>query len=261
MPKTTYLVTGASAGIGAVYADRLAHRGHDLVLVARRLDRLRALADRLQAQAGVSIECLAADLACPNDLNRIEQRLRSDSAIGGLVNNAGIANDGGIRDADAGNLARMIDLNVRAVTLLSAAIASRLARTGSGTIINIASVTALIPQGLTALYPATKAFVLAFSQALQAELGPCGVAVQAVLPGITRTALWSEAQLARLPAARVMEAEVMVDAALAGLDMGESVTIPALPDMAAYEAFVRARERLYPDLSGAQPAPRYAKAR
>ncbi|WP_159982222.1 MULTISPECIES: SDR family oxidoreductase [unclassified Novosphingobium] len=257
MPPQTFLVTGASDGIGAVYADRLARRGHDLILVARRVDRLAELAERLAAATGVSVETIGADLSDPDDLARIEARLRKDEKITGLVNNAGIANEGPILEADPEYLSGMIDLNVRAVTRLSAAIAPRLAAAGAGTIINLTSVTALMPAGFTAVYPATKAFVLAFSEALQAELGPKGVRVQAVLPGITRTAIWTGEMLASLPATMIMDAGEMVDAALAGLDMGETVTIPALPDMAAYEAYVAARNALRPDLSHAHAAPRY----
>ncbi|MDE8653751.1 SDR family NAD(P)-dependent oxidoreductase [Novosphingobium album (ex Liu et al. 2023)] len=260
MTKQTFLVTGASDGIGAIYADRLARRGHDLVLVARRADKLAELADRLHAETGVTVDVVSADLAKIEDLARIEARLRDDAAITGLVNNAGIANEGSILDADPDYLSGMIDLNVRAVTRLSAAIAPRLAAAGTGTIVNITSVTALMPDGFTAVYPATKAYVLAFTEALQAELGPKGVRVQAVLPGITRTAIWTEEKLATLPAHMVMLVDEMVDAALAGLDLGETITIPALPDMAAYTAYIAARAALRPNLSLAHAAPRYGVA-
>ncbi|TCM18477.1 hypothetical protein EDF56_1045 [Novosphingobium sp. PhB165] len=257
MTSKTYLVTGASDGIGALYADRLARRGHDLILVARRKDKLADLAGRLEAETGVSVEVIGADLANAGDLLHVEQRLRDDAAIVGLINNAGIANEGTILEADPDYLSAMIDLNIRAVTRLSAAIAPRLAAAGEGTIVNVTSVTALMPEAFTAVYPATKAYVLALSEALAAELGPKGVRVQAVLPGITRTPIWTEEKMAALPAHMVMEAEDMVDAALAGLDMGEAVTIPALPDMAQYEAYIAARTALRPGLSLAKPAARY----
>lgn len=257
MTKQTFLITGASDGIGAIYADRLARRGHDLILVARRADRLEDIARKLEAETGVHVEALAADLANADDLLRIEQRLRSDAAITGLVNNAGIANDGSIVSAQPDYLSAMIDLNVRTVTRLSAAIAPRLAAAGAGTIINITSVTALMPDAFTPVYPATKAFVLAFTEALRAELGPQGVRVQSVLPGVTRTPIWSDEAMAGLPPSMVMEAGDMVDAALAGLDMDEGVTIPSLPDTAAYEAYVAARDALRPLLSLSTPAARY----
>lgn len=257
MAKQTYLVTGASDGIGAVYADRLARRGHDLILVARRADKLADLAARLTADTGVSVETISADLANADDLARIEARLRDDDAITGLINNAGIAGETSFVEADPTHLTGLIDLNILAVTRLSAAVAPRFAAKGSGAIVNITSITALMPAGFTATYPASKAYVLAFTEALQAELGPKGVRIQAVLPGITRTPIWDEAALANIPAEMVMDVNDMVDASLAGFDAGEVVTIPALPDMADYDAYVAARDALRPNLSLSRPAPRY----
>jgi len=257
MSNGTFLVTGASDGIGAVYAQRLARHGHDLILVARRTDKLEALARDIRAAHGVSVETIAADLSQPADLARIEARLRTDEAVTGLVNNAGIAGEGPILNADAAYLSGMIALNVLAVTRLAAAIAPRLAQHGSGAIINLSSVTALMPAAFTAVYPATKAFVLTFSETLHAELGPKGVRVQAVLPGITRTAIWNEEAMARIPAGMVMTVDDMVDAALAGFDLGETVTIPSLPETEAFDAFVAAREALRPGLSLSTPAARY----
>jgi len=257
MTKQTFLLTGASDGIGAVYADRLAKRGHDLILVARRADKLAALADQLRGDTGVAVDVIAADLANPDDLARIEARLRDDDAITGLINNAGIAGETTLVDADPAYLTGMIDLNILAVTRLSAAIAPRLAAKGAGTLVNITSITALMPGGFTAVYPASKAYVLAFTEALQVELGSKGVRVQAVLPGITRTPIWGEAQLANIPADMVMDVGDMVDAALTGLDNGEVITIPALPDQADYDAYIAARDALRPNLSRSQPAARY----
>ncbi|GAA4166842.1 SDR family NAD(P)-dependent oxidoreductase [Shinella granuli] len=249
MSKDTFLVTGASDGIGAVYADRLARRGHDLLLVARRADRLAALAERLRATHGVAVEILSADLSQPEGLALTEARLRADTAITGLVNNAGIAGEGMITELDPVKVTGMINLNILAVTRLAAA--------GRGTIINMTSVTALMPAAFTAVYPATKAFVLAFTEALQAQLSPAGVRVQGVLPGITRTAIWEEEKLDALPAAMVMDVEEMVDAALAGLDLGETLTVPSLPETAALDAFLAARDALRPHLSLAHAAARY----
>jgi short-subunit dehydrogenase len=257
MNKDIFLITGASDGIGAVYADRLARRGHDLILVARRADKLGALAARLEAETGVSVEVLTADLAQADDLARIEQRLRTDDAITGLVNNAGIAGETTLAEADPAYLTGLVNLNILAVTRLTAAVAPRFTATGRGTIINMTSVTALMPDGFTAVYPASKAFVLAFTEALQQELGSKGVRVQAVLPGITRTPIWDEAQMAHIPADMVMEVDVMVDAALRGLDLGETITIPALPDVADLDAYLGARAALRPNLSRSRPAARY----
>ena len=257
MNKQTFLITGASDGIGAVYAARLARRGHDLILVARRADKLAALADQLRSETGVSVDVIAADLANPDDLARVEARLRTDDAITGLINNAGMAGETSFVEADTAQLTTLINLNILAVTRLTAAIAPRLAAKGSGAIINIGSVTSLVPDGFTATYPASKAYVLAFSEALQVELGAKGVRVQAVLPGATRTPIWNEEQLASLPAEIVMDVNDMVDAALTGFDAGEVVTIPALPDMADYDDYIAARAALRPNLSLARHAPRY----
>lgn len=258
MTQGTLLITGASDGIGAVYADRLARRGYNLILVARRADKLADLAARLQRDTGVLVETISADLADAADLARIETRLRDDDAISGLVNNAGIAGETTIIDADPAHITGMIDLNVMAVARLSAAIAPRLAATGTGLIINLTSVTALMPDGFTAVYPASKAFVLAFTEALHVELSPKGIRVQAVLPGITRTPIWTEEQIANIPSHMVMEVDEMVDAALKGLDLGETITIPSLPESADLDAYLQARRNLQPNLSRNHAAARYA---
>src|SRR3954468_17611331 len=115
----TALITGASAGIGAAYADRLAHRGHDLILVARDVSRLNALAERLRAEAGRSVEVLVADLSGRPDLLRIEQRLREDPSIAMLVNNAGVAVSGPMHGSDVDRLEAMVDINVTAALRLA----------------------------------------------------------------------------------------------------------------------------------------------
>jgi short-subunit dehydrogenase len=260
MTRQTILITGASDGIGAVYADRFARRGANLILVARRAEKLEALARTLRDDTGVAVEILAADLARADDLARVETRLRTDATISGLINNAGIAGESAFVESDPAFLTGMIALNVMAVARLSAAIAPRLAKRGEGTLINITSVTALMPDAFTAVYPATKAFVLAFTEALQVELGSRGVRVQAVLPGITRTAIWTQAQIANIPAHMVMDVNEMVDAALAGFDLGEAITIPTLPDNADLDAYLAARSALRPNLSHQHAAPRYGVA-
>lgn len=256
------LVTGASGGIGAIYAEQLAHRGHDLVLAARDAAKLEALAARLRAGTGREVEVLPADLLDLAGLRRVEARLREDRRLGMLVNNAGMALAGGVADADPERLEAMVQLNVRAVTRLAAAAGAAFRARGGGTLVNISSVLGLAPERFNAVYAATKAYVLALSQGLAAELADAGVRVQAVLPGATRTALWEAAGLPveKLPPEMVMEAEEMVAAALAGLDLGELVTIPSLPDAADWERMEAARQALGPNLSLRHPAPRYARA-
>lgn len=255
----TAVITGASTGIGALYAERLARRGHDLVLVARNGARLHALAERLQHATGRSVRAVSADLTVDADLRRVEALLREDSSITLLVNNAGVGATAPLLDADIGKMQDMIALNVTALTRLTYAAAPAFAARGQGAFINIASVVAVAPEVLNGVYGASKAFVLALSQSLVHELGSRGVRVQAVLPGATATDFWDIAgtPVKYLPENIVMRADAMVDAALAGFDQGELVTIPGLEDGARYAAFEAARQAMQPELSTSTPATRY----
>ncbi|TEA62409.1 SDR family oxidoreductase [Pseudomonas sp. CH235] len=260
-PKSqgTALVTGASSGIGAVYAERLAARGFDLLLVARDQERLESAASKLRDAHGVQVEVLKADLTQKDEVLKLEQRLRSDSSISLLVNNAGVAVNGLLANADPDELEKLIQLNVTTLTRLAAAAASAFTRAGRGTIINIASVVALFPERFNATYSASKAYVMSLTQTLNAELEGTGVKVQAVLPGVTRTEIWERSgfDASGIPAEMVMEAGEMVDAALSGLDQGELVTIPSLPDAGEWQAFVAARHVMAPNLSHSSAASRY----
>ena len=257
MKDRTALVTGASSGIGAVYADRLARRGHDLVLVARDKTKLKALAGRLQRERGITAEVLAADLTNAVDRQRVEARLRDDRRVGILINNAGTTVPGGFGAPDLDALEKRIDLNVTAVTRLAAAVAPRLEAEGSGAIVNVASVLALAPEAFPGIYPATKAFVLTLPQSLQAELGPRGVYVQAVLPGATRTDIWAHAGRDVNTIPGVMEVDELVDAALVGFDRREPITIPPLPDAGQWDAFSGARLAMLPNFRQSHAAARY----
>jgi short-subunit dehydrogenase len=258
--KATALVTGASRGIGAVYADRLARRGHDLILVARDSARLEALASRIAAETGRSVATLQADLNDKEDLARVEARLREDASIDVLVNNAGIAAVSPLLGSNVDQMEAMIDLNVVALTRLTYAAAPAFAARGHGTIINIASIVGISPELLNGVYGASKAYVLALSHSLNHELREKGVRVQAVLPGATATDLWETAgtHYNQLPPSIVMTTEDMVDAALAGLDQGEEVTIPSLQDGDEWNRFEAARRAFDGKLSTSKPAPRYA---
>ena len=256
------LVTGASTGIGAIYADRLARRGYDLILVARNRERLENSAARLIAETGRKVEAVAADLTEDSDLARVEGILRSNPHIAMLVNNAGTAAVGPLLETDLGRVDEMIALNVKALTRLTYAVAPALVARGGGTIINVSSVAGVAPELLNGVYGGTKAFVLAFSLSLQKEFASKNVRIQAVLPGATATDLWSLAgrPVEQLPSEIVMPADDMVDAALAGLDQGELVTLPSLPDAADWQAYEAARQKLLPNLSRKSPAPRYLVA-
>ncbi len=255
----TALITGASRGIGAVYADRLAKRGYDLILVARSQAPLKALCARLVSETGRSVTPLLADLNDKADLEKVETTLRDDQTTTVLVNNAGTASVAQLLDADVEKMEAMIALNITALTRLTYAASPRFVKRGTGTIINIASVVGISPETLNGVYGATKAFVIAFSHSLQHELADKGIRIQAVLPGATATDLWEIAGLPwqKLPRSVVMSAEDMVDAALVGLDQGELVTIPGLLDGDEWTRFEAARRALSQRFGNAVPAPRY----
>ena len=261
-PKGTALITGASRGIGAIYADRLALRGYDLILVARDATRLAALGANLARRTGVKMTVLAADLNDTDDLCKVEARLRSDAGITMLVNNAGIAALTPLLQSDVDAMQRMIELNVTALTRLTYAVAPAFVARGAGTIVNIASIVGVQPEALNGVYGATKAYVLALGHSLQHELGGKGVRIQTVLPGVTATEIWETAGKSwrELPAHIVMSAEDMVDAALAGLDHGELVTLPGLQDDEEWKRYEAARRALAGKLSTSTPAPRYRVA-
>lgn len=260
--RGTALVTGASSGIGATYADRLARRGHDLILVARNGGHLHALATRLSDATGRAVETVVADLTDAAGLSRVEAVLRTDASVTMLVNNAGVGSARPMLVSDIDEMGGMIALNVGALTRLTLAVVPGYVARGTGTVVNIASIAAIAPEVLNGVYSGSKAFVLALSLSLHHELAGKGIRVQAVLPGATATGFWDVAGpgLANMPPAILMSAGDMVDAALAGLDQGELVTIPSLPDAADWSAFEAARQALAPNLSRTEPAARYGVA-
>lgn len=255
----TAAITGASSGIGATYAQRLAQRGYDLLLIARDRQRLEQLAAKLAHDYGVSCQVLVADLTRPEDLATVGQRLRDDASISLLVNNAGMSVEGDFLDSDIERVQSMLTLNMLAPTRLAHAAGNAFRARGAGTLINVASVLALVHEQANGAYNASKSFVLTLSRSLTQTLSPHGVQVQAVLPGITRTEIFDRAgqSLDNIPPQMIMEVETLVDAALAGLDLGESVTIPSLERLENWQAFDAARGALLPDLSLSQSASRY----
>ncbi|KVZ30153.1 AraC family transcriptional regulator [Burkholderia multivorans] len=261
--RGTAVVTGASSGIGAIYADRLARRGYDLILVARSRTRLDALAQRITSDTRRSVEVIEADLNDRAALAAVEAKLKQDASITLLVNNAGIGTHTPLLESDVDAMTRMIDLNVTALTRLTYAAVPGFVARGHGAVINIASIVALSPETLNGVYGGSKAFVLAFTQSLHHELADKGVQVQAVLPGATATDFWQTGGLPieHLPKSIVMSASDMVDAALVGFERRELVTIPSLHASEAWEAYDAARRAMAPHLSSDTPAPRYAAAR
>src|SRR5690348_5974650 len=164
--KGTAVVTGASSGIGAVYADRLAGQGYDLVLIARSADKLERVAEQIVSKSGRKVEIFPADLADPLDLARVELQLNKNSDITLLINNAGFGATASLLESDIDAMSSMISLNVDALTRLTYAIVPKFVERGAGTIINIASIVAITPEQLNGVYGASKAYVLAFSQSL-----------------------------------------------------------------------------------------------
>ncbi|MDQ0738034.1 SDR family oxidoreductase [Pseudomonas sp. W4I3] len=255
--RPTVLITGASTGIGAVYAERFAQRGHDLVLVARDHARLETLATALRDTHNVAVEVLQADLTQLSDLHTVEARLRDDAHIGILVNNAGAAQSGSFIEQSTESVAHLVALNTTALVRLASAIAPRLAKAGDGAIINIGSVVGLAPEFGMSVYGATKAFVLFLSQGLSLELSPQGVYVQAVLPAATRTEIWDRAGININTLSEIMEVGDLVDAALLGFDRRERVTIPALQEGERWDALQAARGGLLAQIQQSTVAPRY----
>lgn len=259
MARPKALITGASTGIGKVYAQKLAKRGYDLVLVARDRARLEQLAADLKKD-GAASEVLAADLTKADDVSRVEQKLESDGTISFFLNNAGIATVEPQLKTSIDTIEKLIALNVTAATRLALAAGRAFVARKSGTIVNMASAVAINPERFNAVYSGSKAYLLALSQALTRELNENGVTIQTVCPGAVRTEIWERAGVdldARIPAERIMDVEELVDAALKGLDLGERITIPSLPDAKDLADAEAARLKLGPNLSRKHAAARY----
>ena len=181
------LITGASSGIGATFAHRLAAQGYDLILVARREERLIQLAAELQQQFNVRVETIVADLSSAADIERLERRIAQLPAIALLVNNAGFGVPGKFAETRLNKTMSMVDVHIVASTRLSYAALPAMIVRGTGGIINVASIGGFIPRPQDAVYCATKAYLIAFSEALQGELAGTGVQVQALCPGFVPT--------------------------------------------------------------------------
>ena len=260
LSKGTALITGASMGIGAVYADRLVERGYDLILVARNTQLLSKVAETLSDKTGRRVDAVVADLTKAEDLHKIEDVLKTSSAITMLVNNAGFGSAKPVIESPADDMENMIELNVTALTRLTLAVLPAFLEKKSGGIINIASIVALTPELLNGVYNGTKAFVVSFTQSLHKELKDKGVQIQAVLPGATASEFWGRAGVGgsqNVPPEMLMSAEAMVDASLAAFDQGELITIPSLPNVEDWQNFEAARLALGPNLSLKHPAERY----
>ncbi len=255
----TALVTGASSGIGSIYAQRLAQRGYDLIIVARNHDKLNQLAEHITATTQRSVEVLSADLGDPRELAQVESTLKTDASITLLVNNAGIGTHTPLLTSDVERMKQMIDLNVTALMRLTYAVAPRFVARGFGAIINISSIVSIAPEILNGVYGGSKAFVKAFSQSLHHELTDKGVQIQAVLPGATATDFWATGglPLQHLDPNIVLSAEALVEAALIGFDRKELITIPSLHDELHWQRYEAARQVMLGQLSNNTVAQRY----
>lgn len=257
--KGTAVITGASTGIGAIYASRLARIGYDLIIIARNHHRLNQMASHITADTARNVEVLAADLGDAQQLAAVERRLRDDASITLLVNNAGVGTHTPLLTSDVDQMQAMINLNVVALTRLTYSVVPGFVERGAGAIIKISSIVSLAPELLNGVYGGTKAFVLAFSQSLHHELADKGIHIQAVLPGATATPFWDNGglPLEQLDKSLVMSADDLVDAALAGFLNGELVTIPSLHNDAYWLAMESRRQAMIPHLSSHVPAERY----
>jgi len=226
--KPRALVTGASSGIGAAFARRLARDGRDLILVARSLDRLEELAKELRERHGHAVTVIAADLTQPSDLSKVEERVVSDPALDLLVNNAGFGTIGRFVTLDPDREEEEVRLNVIALQRLTRAALPGMVERKRGAIINVSSMAGLQPGPCNATYAATKAFVNSFTEALHEELRGTGVQVQALCPGFTRTEFQQRAGVntSDLPSFAWMSAEAVVDASLSALGRGDVVLVP-----------------------------------
>jgi hypothetical protein len=237
--RPTSLVTGASSGLGAAFAERLARDGQNLILVARRRERLEQLAGRLRSEYSVEVEPMAADLSDHEQLLRVEQRIIVGPALAQLVNNAGFAGYRPFVDLDSDRAEQLINLQVLAVTRLTRAALPGMIEAGRGAIINVSSRLAFSapipspPLPKRATYAASKAFVLTFTQLLANELQGTGVRVQALCPGVVQTEFHQVVGIdpGSYPPGIVMTPEDVVSASLSGLELGEVVCVPPLEDL------------------------------
>ncbi|WP_406288484.1 SDR family NAD(P)-dependent oxidoreductase [Embleya sp. NBC_00896] len=223
---TTSLITGATAGIGAAFARRLAHEGHALVLVARDEKRLAEHARDLRDEHGVRVEVLAADLSLDTGIAAVEARLADRSApVDVLINNAGFGNRGGFLDASTADELRMLKVHCEAVLRLTTAASAAMRERGRGWIVNVASVAAFLPRGT---YGASKAWVVSFTEGAAHELAGSGVRLMALCPGFVRTEFHLRAGMgtSNIPNWMWLDADRVVAAAVRDLALGRTVSVP-----------------------------------
>jgi len=261
------LVTGASSGIGAAFAERLAQEGYDLIIVARRRDRLEVLAQRLKEKHKVNIEILAADLSKHDDLLNVEKHIAANPELEMLVNNAGFGGYMPFADLDPNKAEELINLKVLAVTRLTRAALPGMTARGRGFIINVSSRLAFSgPLGSSRLpkratYAGANAYINTFSQLLQSELEGTGVQVQALNPGVVETEFHERvgADPSRFPAAIVMKPEELVEVSQKGLQLGEVICVPAMEDANLLVQIQESQKQFFEQTASGKVAERYKK--
>jgi short-subunit dehydrogenase len=253
--RSIALVTGASGGIGAAFAKHLARLGNDIIVTARRRERLEALAERLRRDHGVDVEVVVADLADAADLDRLAGITATRPRLTLLVNNAGFGGYGPFASLDAATVGQLIDVHVRATVRLSHAALPGMLERGRGAVVNVASLLAFsatvttTPPPLRATYAGAKSFVVAFTQLLAAELAATPVRAMVVCPGVVRTE-FHEIQGIDVAAAAAMSADDLVAGTLLGLERGEVVCAPALEDESLIAAIGVAQRTLLGAVGG-----------
>ncbi|WP_050386787.1 SDR family NAD(P)-dependent oxidoreductase [Bradyrhizobium pachyrhizi] len=253
------IVTGASTGIGAVYARKLAKRGYDLVAVARNAARLEANAREIREETGRAVEVIVSDLSKSTEVTKLAQRVTEDSTIAFLVNNAGVSSYGGMLQNTLADAESLIAVNVTAPTLLSIAAAKAFVARGGGAVVNISSITSFAPEMFDGAYSGSKNYLLNLTVSLAGSTKDAGVRFQVVLPGPIDTEMWARARVPEsvIPRSKIMSPEDLVEAAFVGFDRGEVVTLPAVADENVWTSYEAARQALRPYLAAGQPAPRY----
>jgi len=254
------LVTGASSGIGAAFAERLARDSYDLVLIARRLDRLNAFAERLEESYGCRAEVLAADLSQPADLRKVEGKVARDASLDMLVNNAGFANATRFSQLDVDVIDAMIGVQVVALVRLTRAALPGMIANRRGAIINVSSIAAftVCPEPAWTVYCGTKAFVNTFTRGVQEEVRETGVKLQALCPAFVPTEIFEAGGFdSQKPDWVWMRPEILVDASLAGLRLGEVICLPSLDDSALLQQLDELRQAICDRASTGSPAARY----
>ena len=226
------LVTGASAGIGKVFAEQLADRGYDLIVVARRVERLESLRDELAQRSGVQVEVLSADLADDAEVARVVEHIEQQSNIEVLVNNAGFGVSGAYHEAEAAKNLAMIRVHVEATARLTRAALPQMVANAKGYVINVSSMAGFFSAPGSVSYCATKAFLNSFSESLQCELRRTGVSVQALCPGFTYSDFHDQPDAkmdrGKVPKWMWMSAEQVVKISLDSMGSRQSIRVPGM---------------------------------